>query len=79
VFRIVSIADGDRFAIPPGVPARFATLPLRAAGGAADRGVRWFVDGRAVSGPRWVPVPGAHRIRAVSAAGEVTEVRIKVE
>ncbi|MBX6365839.1 MAG: penicillin-binding protein 1C [Gemmatimonadetes bacterium] len=78
-FRIVSIEDGDRYQVPVGVAPRYATLPLRAAGGAAERGVRWFVDGRETRDARWRLVPGEHTIRAVSAAGESAEVRIAVD
>ncbi|HET9983329.1 MAG TPA: penicillin-binding transpeptidase domain-containing protein, partial [Longimicrobiales bacterium] len=79
VFRIASIEDGDRYQVPVGVDPRYATLPLRAAGGAAERGVRWFVDGRETRDARWRITAGEHRIRAVSAAGESAEVRISVD
>ena len=65
--------------MPPGVPGRYATLPLRAAGGGAERGVHWFVDDQPVDGARWALVPGRHRIRAETAAGEEAEVGIIVE
>jgi penicillin-binding protein 1C len=78
-FRIASIEDGDRYQVPVGVDPRYATLALRAAGGAAGRGVRWFVDGRETQGARWRISPGEHHIRAVSAAGESAEVRIAVD
>ena len=45
-FRILSPQEGDVYRVPAGVDARYATLALRAAGGAAGRGVRWTVDGR---------------------------------
>jgi hypothetical protein len=73
--RIVSPLDGDRYRIPPGVPARYATLPLRAA---AAGSVRWFVDSREVKGGRWGLVPGAHVVRAETGTGERMEVRIDV-
>ncbi|HET8624239.1 MAG TPA: penicillin-binding protein 1C [Gemmatimonadales bacterium] len=73
--RIVSPLEGDRYRIPPGVPARYATLPLRAA---ATEPVRWFVDGRAVSGGRWQLAPGRHVVRAETRAGEREEVRFEV-
>ncbi len=78
-FRIVSIQDGDRYAVPPGVDPRYATLPLRAAGGSAASGVRWYVDGKEVRTQRWPLVKGKHRIRAVSAKGERAEVTVTVE
>ena len=74
-FRIVSPQDGDRYRIPPGVPARYATLPLRAT---AASTVRWYVDGRQVSGGRWALAPGAHVVRAETARGDREEVRIEV-
>jgi hypothetical protein len=64
---------------PVGVPARYATLALRAAGGQASRSLRWFVDGRIQRDPRWRLARGAHRIRAVDGAGSVREVRVVVE
>jgi penicillin-binding protein 1C len=78
-FRILSPLDGDVYHPPVGVPARYATLALRAAGGQASRSVRWFVDGRLQRDPRWPLAPGAHRIRAVDGAGSVREVRVVVE
>src|SRR5262249_48094353 len=42
-FRIVSPQDGDRYRVPPGVDARYATIALRAVG--SPGAVRWSVDG----------------------------------
>ena len=77
-FRIVSPLDGDRYAIPAGVPAAYATVALRAAGRGAER-VRWFVDERPWTGGRWPLAPGAHVVRARAAGGETESVRIVVE
>jgi membrane carboxypeptidase/penicillin-binding protein PbpC len=63
--------------MPPGVPADYATVALRAEG--ATGVVRWFVDGVPHDASRWRLRPGAHLIRAVAASGTVTEVRIRVE
>jgi penicillin-binding protein 1C len=76
-FRVVSPMDGDRYAVPSGIDAHYATISLRT-GGRAEH-VRWFVDGEAFSGARWPLVPGTHRFRAVSENGEVAEARIVVE
>lgn len=76
-FRIVSPRNGDRYAVPTGIEARYATLGLHAAG--ADAPVRWYVDGAEVLGGRWRLHPGAHRIRAQSPTGAADEVRIVVE
>jgi penicillin-binding protein 1C len=76
-FQIVSPADGDVYRMPPGVPADYATVALRAEG--ATGAVRWFVDGVPHDASRWQLRPGAHLIRAVAASGTVTEVRIRVE
>lgn len=80
-FRILSPVDGDRYRIPPGVPARFATLPLRTAGGSTggSKRVRWYVDGRPVRGTRWALVPGRHVIRAVARGGHDASVTIDVD
>lgn len=71
-FTITSPANGDRYQIPPGVEARYATIALRAAGG--ERQVRWYVDGRPTADHRWRLTPGRHQIRATagSASDEVT-------
>lgn len=76
-FRILSPQDGDRYSLPVGAEARYATVALRAS---ADGGVRvrWFVDGRTWSDTRWRLVPGRHTIRAVRADGQSAEVRIEV-
>jgi penicillin-binding protein 1C len=76
-FRVVSPADGDVLRVPPGVPARYATVALRAVG--EEGPVRWFVDGAPFTGARWPLVPGVHVIRAVGASGTASEVRIRVE
>ena len=76
--RIVSPLDGDRYAIPTGVEARYATISLRAAGRSASR-VRWSVDGRLYENARWPLVAGAHVVRAMADDGEVAEARIVVE
>ncbi|MFL5608199.1 MAG: hypothetical protein ACJ8AD_17230, partial [Gemmatimonadaceae bacterium] len=76
-FHIASPADGDRYAIPAGVDARYSTIPLRAAGpGATD--VRWSVDGKGFTGERWPLAPGRHVIAARSARGETAQARIDV-
>jgi penicillin-binding protein 1C len=78
-FRIVSPADGDRYHVPPGVPARFATVPLRAAGAGSAGKARWLVDGRLVSSGRWALVAGRHVVRAVAGDGGAAEVTIEVD
>ena len=75
-FHIVSPRDGDRYAVPPSVDPRFATIALRVAG--ATGRVRWSVDDRAVATSRIPLVPGSHVIRAESPAGR-DEVRITVD
>jgi len=77
-FRIVSPLDGDRYAVPAGVPGAYATIALRATGRGAD-GVRWFVDERPWPRERWPLAPGTHVMRARSATGEAQSVRIVVE
>ena len=74
--RILSPQDGDKYRIPPGVEARYATIALRAAGGAGA--IRWWVDGRPAATTRWQLVPGTHIIRAMTASGDSDEVRIAV-
>jgi hypothetical protein len=79
-FRIVSPKDGDRYRVPPGVDARYATVALRAAGEGANPGrVRWFIDGAATGASRFTLVPGTHVIRAVAPTGAAAEARIVVE
>jgi penicillin-binding protein 1C len=76
-FHIVSPTDGDRYSVPPGVEAKYATIPLRAAGPGADR-VEWVVDGKSYSGERWTLAPGAHVISAKSTRGTAS-VRVTVD
>jgi membrane carboxypeptidase/penicillin-binding protein PbpC len=78
-FRILSPEAGDVYRVPAGVEARYATVALRAAGGAADQGLRWYVDGRPHPSARWALAPGRHRIGAVDAAGDSAEVAVTVE
>ena len=77
-FQIVSPRSGDRYEIPPGIDSRYATIAFRAATRPADGPVRWFVDGRPVSQPRWALIPGSHVVRAVAASGASDEVLIAV-
>jgi penicillin-binding protein 1C len=77
-FRILSPMDGDRYAVPTGIEARYATISLRAAGpGAAE--VRWTIDGAPYEGERWPLAPGTHVFKAVTARGDIAEARIAVE
>lgn len=76
-FRITAPRNGDRYEVPAGVEARYATVSLRAANGGPR--VRWFVDGREVPNGRWTPSPGPHRIRAETDTGESDEVSVVVD
>src|SRR6185312_16774773 len=73
-FQIVSPRAGDRYEIPPGMDTRYATVALRVATAPGDV-VRWFIDGRPVSGSRWILTPGVHMARAVTASGHSDEAR----
>ena len=75
-FRIVSPLDGDRYAVPPNVDSRYATIALRASG--TSDVVTWTVDGRAVTTTRLPLVRGTHVVRA-QAAGQAREVRFTVD
>jgi penicillin-binding protein 1C len=76
-FRITSPQDGDRYAIPAGVEARYASIALRAAGAGAQQ-VRWSIDGRDYAPRRWPLAVGTHVFRATSGRGEQAEVRVEV-
>ena len=77
-FRVLSPLDGDRYAVPIGIEARYATIPLRAAGPGANQ-VTWTVDGKPYTNERWALVPGDHVIEAVSARRDTVRVRIAVD
>ncbi|HEY9229465.1 MAG TPA: penicillin-binding transpeptidase domain-containing protein, partial [Gemmatimonadaceae bacterium] len=77
-FRIVSPLNGDRYSLPPGVEAKYATIALRANGPGAER-VEWTVDGKDHAGDRWSLAAGIHVIAATSAQGDTARVRIVVE
>lgn len=74
-FVILSPTQGDVFEVPPGVDARYATVPLVAAGG---EGVRWMVDGRPLAASRWVITPGVHSIVAQWPSGIRDSVEVRV-
>lgn len=78
-FHILEPRDGDRYSIPVGAQARYATIALRASGAGDDTtGLRWFVDGREWRETRWPLAPGRHVIRAVNRRGVSDEVSIEV-
>jgi len=77
-FQIVSPRSGDRYEIPPGMDARYATIALRASTMPGVGAIRWFIDGRQIRESRWVLAPGTHVVRAVSASGASDETRIEV-
>ena len=77
-FRIVSPLDGDRYGAPPGVDAKYATIPLRAVGLGSTR-VEWTVDGQSFDGTRWTLAPGMHLITAKSERGASASARITVD
>jgi penicillin-binding protein 1C len=76
-FRILVPRDGDRYELPHGPEAAYATLGFRAGGGAGR--VRWFVGGQELTSARWRLAPGSHTIRAVAEDGASDEVRIVVD
>lgn len=77
-FRITSPANGDRYRIPPGVDASYATIGLRASGGSGTGALRWFADGQPVTTGRWQLRSGTHTLRAVQ-GGVADEVTISVD
>jgi penicillin-binding protein 1C len=77
-FRILSPQDGDKYAVPTGVDARYATISLRAVGAGAAP-VRWSIDGAPYEGERWSLAPGTHVFKAVTARGDSAEARIAVD
>lgn len=77
-FRISSPLDGDRYQLPPGVDAPYATIALSAEGSDPAR-VRWFVDGRPTIARRLPLLAGTHVIGAQAAARDSDEVRVTIE
>ena len=76
-FRLLSPMDGDVYRVPPGVPGRYASIPLRAVG--AEGELRWFVNGSPHPGGRLPLARGNHLIRAESSRRGAVEARIVVE
>jgi hypothetical protein len=74
--RILSPKDGDHYSVPIGVEARYATIPLRAAGAS---GIQWKIDGQSFDGDRWRLASGAHVIEAVGRDGRSVRVRVVVD
>jgi penicillin-binding protein 1C len=73
--RIVSPADGDLYAVPADVDARYATIPLVASQG---DGVLWRVNGAPLPRGRWRLAAGEHRITAVWPDGARDSVTVRV-
>jgi hypothetical protein len=77
-FRISSPHDGDRYQLPAGVDARYATIALRAEGADASA-VRWFIDGEATNARRMPLVAGTHVVRATTSTAVSDEVHVTIE
>ena len=75
--HIISPLNGDRYSLPAGEAARYATIPLLAAGASAK--VRWFVNGRPIHSTRWQLQPGTHVITAQWPDARRDSVRVFVE
>jgi penicillin-binding protein 1C len=77
-FRISSPHDGDRYQLPAGVDARYATIALRAEGADASA-VRWFIDGEATNARRMPLIAGTHVVRATTSTAVSDEVHVTIE
>lgn len=77
-FRITSPASGDRYQVPPGVEARYATLALRTAGGNGKGRVQWTVNGEPYADSRWALRLGTNTFVARSPGGERDSVTVEV-
>lgn len=75
--RILSPLDGDAYEKPPGIEAKYATLPLVATSSEGDP-VHWSVDGRRVESGRWRLEPGSHIVRVVWRSGRTDSARVLV-
>jgi len=78
-YTLVSPRDGDEYSVPPGVPGRYATIPLDAVGRNPDEATTWYVDGKRVRGSRWRLVAGTHRFRVVWKSGHSATARVVVQ
>ncbi|MCC6241273.1 MAG: penicillin-binding protein 1C [Gemmatimonadaceae bacterium] len=70
---IESPRHGDRFAVPDGAEAAYATVALRASGKRAAEKLTWSIDGQPFRASRWRLTRGEH-IVSVRAPGGVTAV-----
>jgi penicillin-binding protein 1C len=77
-FHISSPQDGDRYQLPAGVDARYATIALRVEGADASA-VRWFIDGQPTHARRMPLVAGTHIIRASTSRAASDEVHVTIE
>ena len=77
-FRITSPLEGDRYSIPAGVEARYASIALRQAGLVRSRSAGPSTESR-TRGDRWALVPGIARDSGRVGAGDTAEVRVVVE
>jgi penicillin-binding protein 1C len=75
--RILSPLDGDIYEKPPGVEARYATVPLVAS--ASHEMISWTVDGKPIERNRWQISTGPHVIVARWQGGARDSVRVRVE
>ncbi len=77
-YTLISPQDGDRYAVPPGVERRYATIPLTAVGRSPDEPATWYIDGRPFDGARWRLVAGTHRFEVLWRSGHSASARVVV-
>jgi len=76
---VESPRHGDRFELPVGAEAAYATISLRASGrDAADR-LAWSIDGQPFRGSRWKLTRGEHTVSVRAASGATAVATVVVQ
>jgi penicillin-binding protein 1C len=76
---VESPRDGDRYELPVGAEAAYATISLRASGRDASTKLAWSIDGKPFGSARWRLTRGEHTVAVRSPSGAMASARVVVQ
>jgi len=76
---VESPRHGDRYELPTGAGAAYATISLRASGTDAASKLAWTIDGQSFSGSRWKLTRGQHTVAVRAPSGATAVAKVVVQ